>query len=203
MDSVSWSFRLARWFQEQNTVSPCSCCERERKLNKAASQHSVPIRDDGLQLEEHRGFQERFWTIERWAWAVFGLILLGALAGLAGGGGFFAHATIASEAGEVDYPRVARWESPDEITVRFGSSGAEHRLILSPRFSEYFQIEDIQPMPDRSLVSPAGEVMVFPSEHGPPAKVVLHLRAQRPGLARYDVSLDGGNPVGVATLVLP
>lgn len=24
-----------------------------------------PIRDDGLQLDEHRRFQERFWTIAR------------------------------------------------------------------------------------------------------------------------------------------
>lgn len=173
-------------------------------MNKADTpQPPIPIRDDGLQLEEHRRFQERFWTLERWAWAVFGLILIAGLAGLAGGGGFLAHTTIAMAGGEVDYPRVARWESADEVTVTFGSAGEEHRLTLSPQFSQYFRIEDIQPPPDRSLVSPAGEVMVFRSESGPPSKVVLHLRAQRPGIARYDVSLDGGDPVGVTTVVLP
>jgi hypothetical protein len=172
-------------------------------LNKAA-QPPIPIRDDGLQLEEHRRFQERFWTAERWAWAIFGLILIVGLAGLAGGGGFLAHTTITTEAGKVDYPRVARWESSDEVTVTFSSAAEEHRLTLSPQFSRYFQIEDIQPLPDRSLVSPAGEVMVLRSAGGgPPSKVVLHLRAQRPGLARYDVSLDGGDPVGLATVVLP
>jgi hypothetical protein len=173
-------------------------------LNKAdTAQPPIPIRDDGLQLEEHRGFQERFWTVERWAWLFFGLILLAALAGLAGGGGFLSHSTIVTDAGEVDYPRVSRWESADEVTVTFGLPAGEHRLTLSPQFSQFFQIEDIQPMPDQSLTSPTGEVMVFRSENGPPSKVVLHLRAQRPGLARYDISLNGGDPVGVTTLVLP
>lgn len=173
-------------------------------MNKAnTAQPSIPIRDDGLQLEEHREFQERFWTIERWAWMAFGLILLLGLAGLAGGGGLLAHTNIVTDAGEVDYPRVARWESADEMTITFGLPAGEHRLALSPRFSQFFQIEDIQPMPERSFTSPAGEVMEFQAENGPPSKVVLHLRAQRPGLARYDISLDGGSPVGVTTVVLP
>jgi hypothetical protein len=162
-----------------------------------------PIRDDGLQIEEDRKFQERFWTIERWSWLGFGLILLLALTGLMGGGGLLSHSTVDLAAGQVDYPRVARWESADEITVAFASSSPEHRLTISPQFSKYFQIEDIQPLPDRSLTSSAGETMVFKSEEGPPSQVVLHLRAQRPGLARYDVSLDGGSPVSATTVVLP
>jgi hypothetical protein len=161
-----------------------------------------PVRDDGLQIEEDRGFQERFWTIERWAWAVFGLIILLALTGLAGGGGFLAHSTMQMEAGQVDYPRVARWEAADEITVVFASDNPEHRLTISPQFSKYFQIEDIQPLPDSTLISPAGETMMFKAEGGP-TQVVLHLRAQRPGLASYDLSLDGGSPVGATTVVLP
>jgi hypothetical protein len=173
-------------------------------LNKAdTAQPAIPIRDDGLQLAEHRDFQERFWTVERWAWVGFGLILLAAVAGLFGGGGVLAHTTITTEAGKVDYPRVARWESADEVTVTFGSSDEEHRLTLSPQFAQYFQIADIQPLPERSLTGPVGEVMVFQSENGPPSKVVLHLRPQRPGLAGYEVSLDGDDPVGVTTVVLP
>jgi hypothetical protein len=173
-------------------------------LNKAeTSQPPIAIRDDGLQLDEQRGFQERFWTVERWAWMIFGLILLLALAGLSGGGGFLAHSVAELEAGEVEYPRVARWESSDEVTVTFGQQSEEHRLTLSPQFSQFFQLEDIQPLPDRSLATPAGEVMVFQSGDGAPAKVVLHLRSQRPGIARYDISLDGGRPVGVTTVVLP
>jgi hypothetical protein len=173
-------------------------------LNKAeTSQSPIPIRDDGLQLEEQRGFQERFWTVERWAWMIFGLILLLALAGLGGGGGFLAHTKAEMEAGEVEYPRIARWESSDEVTVTFGQPGEEHRLTLSPQFSQFFQIEDIQPLPDRSLATPAGEVMVFQSDNRAPAKVVLHMRSQRPGIARYDISLDGGSPVSVTTVVLP
>lgn len=50
-------------------------------------QEVPPIRPDGLQLDEHRQFQERFWTIERAAWIVFGMIVIAALAGAFGAGG--------------------------------------------------------------------------------------------------------------------
>lgn len=34
-----------------------------------------PLRSDGLQLDEHRGFQERFWKIERVGWLVFAILV--------------------------------------------------------------------------------------------------------------------------------
>ena len=44
------------------------------------------VRSDGLQLDEHRRFQERFWSIERLAWCAFALIVIIALLGGFGSG---------------------------------------------------------------------------------------------------------------------
>jgi hypothetical protein len=162
-----------------------------------------PIRKDGLQLEEQRGFQERFWTAERWAWIGFGLVLLVALAGLTGGGGPLAHATTTvSPAGEYEYPRVTRWEGSDDITVTFAAGGDEHRLSLSHAFSEHFQIEDVQPDPESMIASGDAEIMVFKAEEQSPAKVTIHIRALKPGLASYRVGLDAAS-TAVTTVVLP
>lgn len=161
-----------------------------------------PIRQDGLQLEEHRGFQERFWTVERWAWIAFGLVLFVALTGLTGGGGPLAHATTASQAGEFEYPRVTRWEGSDDITATFAANGAEHRLSLSHSFSEHFQIEDIQPDPERTITTGDAQIMVFAAQEQAPAKVTIHVRALSPGIASYQVALDAVS-TAVTTVILP
>jgi hypothetical protein len=161
-----------------------------------------PIRKDGLQLDEHRSFQERFWTAERWAWITFGLLLLVALAGLTGGGGLLAHATSVSQAGEFEYPRISRWEATDAITVTFAAGGAEHRLSLSHPFAEHFQIEDIQPSPEQTIAAGDAEIMVFATQDQAPAKVTIHIRPLKPGIASYQVGLDAVS-TAVTTVVLP
>jgi hypothetical protein len=77
------------------------------------------LRPDGLQLDEHRRFQERFWKLERVAWIVFAIVTLSALLSLTGAGGPLA--TVWSESGNavISYPRVARWETADESQIAF------------------------------------------------------------------------------------
>lgn len=66
-----------------------------------------PVRDDGLQLEEHRKFQESFWRVERIAWIGFGCILLLAILGMTGSSGYFARQALAFEGGLVEIPGSA------------------------------------------------------------------------------------------------
>ena len=51
------------------------------------SPQDIAVRPDGLQLDEDRGFQRRFWRAERIAWGTFAAIMLAALSGLFGGSG--------------------------------------------------------------------------------------------------------------------
>jgi hypothetical protein len=161
-----------------------------------------PIRKDGLQLDEKRGFQEGFWTAERWAWLVFALIILVSLAGFAGAGGYFSRATASPGAAEIDYPRISRWESADEFTITLRDERETHRIELRHPFSEYFQIEDVQPQAERLFLGGDTEIMEFAAEPGRPARVTIHVRAVRPGFARYGLSVDGAS-TDTTTLVLP
>lgn len=161
------------------------------------------IREDGLQLEEHREFQERLWTVQRAAWLLFGVLLLIALAGLTGGGGMLSHSTVQLQAGTIDYPRLSRWEATDELTATFATAGDEHRLSLSKPFSTFYQIEDIQPEPEQSLTTPNGQLLVFKATDGGRGEVMLHLRALRPGFAEYEVGMDGGKTTEITTFILP
>lgn len=161
-----------------------------------------PIRDDGLQLEEHRDFQKILWMIERVAWIAFVLILLGALAGLTGSGGYLSRNTTTLATGVVEVPRVARREASDEISITFGAGREDHHLLFGRRFDDYFEIESIQPEPEQTMGSPAGTRMQFAAERSASMHVVVHVRPLRPGLPQYSIYLDDAR-AEVAALILP
>lgn len=160
------------------------------------------VRPDGLQLEENRSYQEKLWLVERFAWGVFIAITLAAALGVTGAGGIFSRHLAALEGGEIDHPRIARWAASDEMTLRLAEAVGERSLLLSAGFAQSFQIESIQPRPLRVEAVPDGQVMHFATTGGP-AVIVIHLRAQFPGVARYRVSIDGGAAQDLSTLVLP
>ncbi len=164
---------------------------------------SPRIRDDGLQLEEDRAFQERFWWGERMALGVFAIIILLALLGFAGSGGPLATGAVSSSAGSVEHARVVRWQTPDRLRVLLTLDQPLHEVVLADPFSAWFDTESIQPEPERSFIGPDGLVLQFNTDGGPSSAVLLSVRPDAPGLARYRVVLDGAEPMTVTQLVLP
>lgn len=163
--------------------------------------HEPPVRNDGLQLHEHRRFQEAFWKLERAAWVLFMLVLLLALLGLTGAGGYLSRGTVSVTTGEVRFPRIARWEASDEIRVSINAGNAERRLTLGHRFFDYYEVEAVQPQPGTMHASAAGTVMVFAADPAARMNVVVHVKPLRPGLPRYSVRVDGvGADVHALTL---
>lgn len=156
-----------------------------------------------LELEDHRRFQMAFWRMQRIAWVGFALILMAALVGLTGAGGPLSRGSAQFAAGVIDHPRVARWNAAEEFRVRLGAGAAEREIVLSTAFADHFQIEDVRPAPVRSIAGARGDRLLFEVEPGQPLVVVVHVRAQRPGLVTYSVGLDGGAPRILHSTVLP
>jgi len=161
-----------------------------------------PIRKDGLQLDEKRKLHRAFWAVERVAWVTFALVLVLALAGLTGSGGPLSKVTVGFPAGEAEYPRVARWEASDELLVRFNSGAETRRLALDHSFFEYFEVEGVQPEPERTLTSHDGVVMEFSAQQSAPVKVIIYLRALHAGLVNYRIGLDD-SMADASTMILP
>jgi len=152
------------------------------------------IRSDGLQLSEHRRFQERFWKLERVAWIAFAVVTVSALLGLTGAGGPLATAS-----------RVARWETADELQIalqpRVGA--AERTVMLAPEFTKSFQLEDVQPQPSKSSVSDLGQILVFDNPGTQGGQITIHIRAQSVGRKPFTITIDGGTPNALTTYVFP
>lgn len=162
-----------------------------------------PVRADGLQVKEDRRAQERIWTTERVSHIALLLITLAALAGFAGSGGFFARATIGSEAGTVDYPRILRWETAEDLTIRFAEAAQTHRLRLSGPVPDGLYVESIQPQPTEARAAHDGITYDFAAEDEPLTGATLRIRASGPGLVNLGIALDDAPPVQATSVVLP
>lgn len=161
-----------------------------------------PVRPDGLQLDEPRDRQRRYWQIQRVAWWGFGLVMLVAVLGLTGSGGVFHKQTIEFAAATVEIPRVSRWEGSDDLSVTFRNPEDSHELILTQPFFDRFMIERIQPEPDQNRLRPGGQSMTFPAQDAPPHQVKFDMRAMHFGWTSFDMTI-AGETRRINLLVLP
>ncbi len=163
-----------------------------------------PVRKDGLQLDEHRRFQERFWTIERFAWLMFALIIVLAMLGAFGAGGPLATKVTETERAVIEHPRIGRWEGTDEMTVKYKPDPAKktRSLFLPDAFAKVFQVEDIQPLPIRTAIEAGGQRLHFDNPRQDGGVIKLHLRAQTAGSATFDIIVDDA-PVSLSSFIFP
>jgi hypothetical protein len=161
-----------------------------------------PVRPDGLQLEEKRGFQQRFWMLERLAWVLFAALVASAMAGLAGGGGYFSRQSVAIGNAVADLPRITRAQGSDNITLLLHGAEASRSIVLGDDFTRYFLIEHMQPAPERSLMVSSGLELVFAGSTEGPIRVLLDIRPLRPGFASFDLAV-GDQRTAAEILVLP
>jgi hypothetical protein len=155
------------------------------------------------EIAEDRPFQERFWHVERFAWIGFGLLLLAAMAGFFGSGGPFSRGEAISGETRIDFPTQARWEAGEEINVRLAGSAGERVVEVSNEFAEAFEIDDIQPPPDRVEATAGGQRLVFLAADSAPIMVRLAMTPRHPGPAKYLIAASGMPAVPVSTFVWP
>lgn len=160
------------------------------------------IREDGLQLEENRSLQRRFWQMQRIAWLGFGIVVLVALLGLTGSGGPLHMQVLRFAHAEVELPRITRWEGSDGIVLRYLSDTTNRDIELNDAFFQRFAVEEIQPQPASSLLTKGGQKFLFDAEDIPPHQVRFELRAMHFGWTEIDVTI-GDETRSAHVIVLP
>ncbi|HXH53749.1 MAG TPA: hypothetical protein VNH53_10030 [Sphingomicrobium sp.] len=161
----------------------------------------------GLQVQEDRAWQEKFWSAQRVGWVVMALLVLAALAGATGKGGPVASASARTPAGIIEYPRIARLQSDEKVTVRLPpSASGEIPVELLRPFAESFSIELIEPEPSHVEATADGQRFIFNvgSCGGGEKLIVFHVRARRAAMnSRLAVRIGDERPVTLAVTVLP
>jgi hypothetical protein len=159
----------------------------------------------GLQVDEDRHWQERLWTAQRIAWAIMALLVAVAALGLTGKGGPLATASVQLGGASVEYPRITRWQSSDEILVRLpANTTGEVQVELSQPFVELFKNESISPEPSRVDATGRGHRFTFEtSGEGGEPRIVFNIKATRAFWSR-SLQVRVGNAAADMTMtVLP
>lgn len=162
---------------------------------------TVPIRPDGLQIDEHRRFQNRFWTLQRIAWLSYAVLVLLAALGLSGRSGPFADGRTTLAGAEVTWPRISRLGATETLTVLIPAPAPAPELTLGPELAGLYLIDTITPRPAMESGGAPLRLAFFPDGAGPYA-LHLSLKAQSAGLARVTLGLGEGQTT-LTTLVLP
>ncbi|WP_162301968.1 hypothetical protein [Croceibacterium ferulae] len=165
-----------------------------------------PCGTASLEIDTDPSFQKRWWQVERAAWLLMGALLIAALCGLTGAGGPLSRGQVRAGGAVIDYPRIARWQSAEEATIRF-APGATGRVdvLLSARFAEAFDVEGVQPQPATTASTAEGLRFTFELGGGSGVRTAsLSLRPSQPALPDRDtVRVGEAPPATVHFVILP
>lgn len=169
---------------------------------RSANDNDIPIRIDGLQLGESRPLQRTIWMTQRFLWLFFACLIVAALSGATGRGGFLAEKTVTAEMASAVLPRIARRGSGVEVRVTFLQDAHDHRLLLPSDLLERFEVETVTPRPVAEMAEERGTLLVFAADGQGPHHVTLHLRSTIPALGRMTVTADGA-VLSTGLVILP
>lgn len=157
-------------------------------------------------IDDDIGLQRRIWRFERVGWAVMGLFILAALAGLFGPGPL-STTEVSQGPLHLEYERFQRHQSPTALKVRIDKSaiaGDSFSLVLNGGFTDEFQIEKIVPMPEQWQLTPEGAKLRFlVGNLESTGTVHLYLKPQGFGSTQAAIGLDGEPPVALQQFVHP
>lgn len=164
---------------------------RKQVLAKAAMRQGGKtedprIRPKGLQLDEPRERQGRYWRIQHRLVGLRAVMLLAI--GLTGNGGIFHRRAVQFAHARAEMPRVARWEGKDKGAVIFDTPADRHQIRIAQPFFDRLSVERSQPGPEPSGGRRAGDDL-------PTAGPALHqvgtdLRALHFGRPRFEITTE-------------
>lgn len=163
---------------------------------------------DGLQVEEHLGFQRAMWRAERIGWALMAVVVVAALVGLFGVGPL-SHSSVTSDDGllTVDYLRFARAGGTSELSLEVDAALVEQdqvAVVLDRSFIDSVDIEHVTPQPAAEVATAEGIRFTFDAAAtGGTVRLSFAFRPQAMGTVRAAVAVPDGPRVDVPQLFYP
>jgi hypothetical protein len=142
-------------------------------------------------VEEQPAFQSTVWRLQRIAWVVLAVFLVLSCLGLSGGGGVLARASVGDDQVRIDYPRILRRESANEIVITVSAASPETVLLFDATFHDSFAIGAITPVPASSFAYAGGVAYRFEHAGQAPAVLRIAISADRASWPAYRIVTNG------------
>lgn len=169
--------------------------------------NDVPLHGD-LQIDQDLAFSHREWRVQRLGWLLMVLFIVGAAAGLFGGGPLsMARTGTADGRLAIEYDRIARHEGPDLLRLEIAPEAVINgtvRLWFDRAYILDRTIASISPEPERS--GAADNRLVFEFHVADPARRTLIEFHTKPGAIwrqSGSAGLVGGDSLRFSQFILP
>lgn len=163
--------------------------------------------DDHLELEVDERFHRAEWRWQRAAWVMWSLVVVAALAGLAGSGPLSLTSTTSPNGDlRLEYERFERHHHQTSMVVHVRSrpSDAPIRLKIFQSLLNGINIDRIEPEPATRELATDGVIYSFPREPGAvDGKIIFHLQHEAVGKRRSHIGLVGTEPVELNQFIYP
>lgn len=160
-----------------------------------------------LEIEKDLNFQYRTWRIQRIGWIVMALIICAGLAGLFGHHPFTKKTKeTANKELSVEYTPYTRYESQDDLRVRFTSDPSHLTQIIRLWFDEAYldslNVVAVSPLPLRGESRKGQRAFVFQSD-GRPFTATFSVQLHKFGVVQGSIATDTGEVLPITHFVWP
>jgi len=163
---------------------------------------------DGMQIEVDMRQEVIEWRIQRFAWAVFALIVLAAILGLMGSG-LLGHAQAGSPSDPIwiEYFRFGRRDAPEPMTLHINRSpsivNGGFELSVNRTYIERHQVRAISPQPKSIAVHDGQMIYTFDAVGNDTFAVTFTLQPNDVGNQSAEIGLPGQPPLHIGQFVYP
>jgi hypothetical protein len=160
-----------------------------------------------LQIDQDLSLAKREWQLERIGWALMGVLVVAALAGLIGEGPASKAVSGSREAGVVvEYDRFVHYGAPTTLELELAplASGEVAELRIGTDYLAAVEIHRITPEPVTTAAGAEAHTFTFKAaESGRPMRVQIHLEPRKYGPSEGDLVAGAGKRVAVRQFVYP
>jgi hypothetical protein len=159
-------------------------------------------------FHEDMKLQARVWRAERTGWMVMALLVLAGLFG-AFSHGLLSNTMAVSSDGNlsVDYERFSHKTARTQFVISLPRASQETRqdtrILLSPAFQRFYDIEVLYPLPTHSSAGAAGLELAFTRSAAGDLAVHIAARPKRFGIASLSVEAEGQSRVSFTQFIYP
>ncbi|WP_206755458.1 MULTISPECIES: hypothetical protein [Trichocoleus] len=161
-----------------------------------------------LEIVQDLEFQRRAWAIQRLSWIGWGLIAVGALAGLFGSGPLSrGNVSSPSDSLQLEYDRFGRFHAPAKLKIILGAGSEQNgkvKVWLSRSYLESTEVQQVTPQPEWVEASPDRLTYVFRTTAlDRPTAVTFYLQPDQVGLQTGQVGVVTGPTLRFNQLIYP
>ena len=153
-------------------------------------------RKRSLEIDEDLTFQKKEWRAQRIGVVALSLLVLAALLGLTGRGGFLSHGEAVDAVGtvRVEYERFVRRGSRSTMKLHLRGASGDVRFWVGAPYIERVRIESVAPAPELASVEQNRHVYLIRSGSGD-VTVTLEMTHESMGRLNAEVGVVGGPSV--------